>query len=180
MKVADLLNGKLWTIPEELQHYLTAARLPEVSGGSDLLVWSSDIRGKFSTSVAVEKLRLREPWIHWPTFIWKHFLHPGIASNIWKLQQKNYVDDMVTRNQGYELASKCCICGEDQNNMDHTLLHCKFTLKIWSWMGSVFEFRNPKSFDDGCKAGQHKSPLIKEIWMTAACATMKELWFQKE
>ncbi|XP_026419876.1 uncharacterized protein LOC113315841 [Papaver somniferum] len=29
------------------------------------------------------------------------------------------------------------------------------------------------------KSSKYKSPLVKEVWITAACSTLKELWFQK-
>ncbi|RZC78655.1 hypothetical protein C5167_002837 [Papaver somniferum] len=32
---------------------------------------------------------------------------------------------------------------------------------------------------DVCTATSYHSPLVKEVWFTAACATMRELWFQK-
>ncbi|XP_026447851.1 uncharacterized protein LOC113348338 [Papaver somniferum] len=63
--------------------------------------------------------------------------------------------------------------------MIHTLWQCNFSVEIWSWLGSMFGFKNPNSFEDICVAAKHKSPIIKEIWMTAACATMKDLWFQR-
>ncbi|XP_026399670.1 uncharacterized protein LOC113295554 [Papaver somniferum] len=61
-----------------------------------------------------------------------------------------YIDDETMRNEGYEMPSRC-----------------------------FFAFPRPLSFADICKAADKQSPLIKEIWFTVVCATMKELWFQK-
>lgn len=39
-------------------------------------------------------------------------------------------------------------------------------------MYNVFNFGKPTSFEDVISVAAHKSPIIKEIWFTAACATM--------
>ncbi|XP_026416513.1 uncharacterized protein LOC113311946 [Papaver somniferum] len=83
------------------------------------------------------------------------------------------------RNNGFEMVSRYCICKENQDCMNHTLWNYNFSVQIWSWICSIFDFSNPTSFEDICKATQRNIPLVKEIWMTAACATMKELWFQR-
>ncbi|XP_026384030.1 uncharacterized protein LOC113279558 [Papaver somniferum] len=64
---------------------------------------------KFSTPAEVNKVRHREPIIHWPSQVWKTSLHPGISSNIWKLQQGVFVDDQMRTAQGYSIASTCCL-----------------------------------------------------------------------
>ncbi|XP_026417428.1 uncharacterized protein LOC113312911 [Papaver somniferum] len=153
--------------------------LPEVSGGVDKMAWNGDIKGNFTTSASVEKIRLKEPKVSWPSFIWKPFLHPSIASNIWKIQHQLYVDDEVMRKNGYNIVYRCCICVAEQDSMDHTLWKCEFNVSVWNWICVIFGFNKPKSFGDICKAAQQKSPLIKEVWMTAAFTIMRDLWFQK-
>ncbi|XP_026419615.1 uncharacterized protein LOC113315567 [Papaver somniferum] len=143
------------------------------------MVWSADLKGKFSTSAAVERIRSREPKVNWPAYIWKPFLHPAIASNIWKLQQQIYVDDKVMIKNGFEVVSRCCICTAEQDCMEHTLWKCQFSINAWAWICSIFEFEIPQSFIDVCKLAHHKSPLSKEVWMIVACSIIKELWFQK-
>ncbi|XP_026383314.1 uncharacterized protein LOC113278781 [Papaver somniferum] len=77
------------------------------------------------------------------------------------------------------MASACCICMEDQDSMDHTLWKCKFGIFIWNWLNEIFAFKNPSFFEYIYKAAKNKSPLVKEIWLTASCATLRELWFQR-
>ncbi|XP_026460828.1 uncharacterized protein LOC113361980 [Papaver somniferum] len=174
MKVANLLNGNSWCIPTELQSIITSACLPDINGGEDKMIWTGHKSGKFVTSAAVERVREKEPKLAWPNYIWKPFLHPpSIASNIWKLQQGVYMDDEEMRKIGYETVSRCCICQEAEDNMNHTLWQCKFSLEIWSWLNSIFGFKNPNSFEDICAAAKsaaakYKSLIIKEIWMTTA------------
>ncbi|XP_026416976.1 uncharacterized protein LOC113312438 [Papaver somniferum] len=179
MKVVNLLKDSSWSIPTEMQLFINTANLPEISGGEDKLIWIGHKSGKFENSAAFEKVRDKEPTLVWPTYIWKPFLHPNIASNIWKLQQGVYMDDNEMKNIGYDMVSRCCICQEEQDNMDHTLWHCRFSLGIWSWLCSIFGFRKPTSFEDICSTAKRKSHIVREIWLTAACATMREIWFQR-
>ncbi|XP_026378142.1 uncharacterized protein LOC113272535 [Papaver somniferum] len=92
MKVKDLLHNGIWKIPIELQSYINSP-LPIVSGAQDSVIWCGDTKGNFSTALAVNVIRFKQPKLHWPVQIWKHFLHSGISSNIWKIQQGVFVDD---------------------------------------------------------------------------------------
>ncbi|XP_026416762.1 uncharacterized protein LOC113312222 [Papaver somniferum] len=81
LKVQDLLENGEWSIPTDLQSIIPSS-LPSVNGGKDMVVWCGDVKGVFTTTAVVEKIRIKEPKVHWPNLIWKSFLHPGIASNI--------------------------------------------------------------------------------------------------
>ncbi|XP_026451545.1 uncharacterized protein LOC113351837 [Papaver somniferum] len=112
--------------------------------------WLGDIKGNFSTSSAVNLIRYKEQPLQHYTKIWNSYLHPTIASKIWKLIQGVYVDDSVMVKRGYELASRC-----------------------------FFRFQIPNSFEDVWSIAKSKSPFIKECWIIAACAILRDLWFQK-
>lgn len=150
-----------------------------IGGGTDSMTWNGNSNGKFTTTMAVEKLRFKEQQLVWPSFIWKYFLHPCIACNVWKLLQGVYIDDDTMRKEGYGMPSRCCVCEAEQDNMEHTLWRCDFSAQIWNRLCFVFAFPKPSSFTDVCTATSYHSPLVKEVWFTAACATMRELWFQK-
>ncbi|XP_026378045.1 uncharacterized protein LOC113272424 [Papaver somniferum] len=135
MKLHKLIKGNKWEIPIELESIFELNNMPGIGGGTDRMIWNGCSYGKFTTTMAMEKLRFKEQQQVWSSFLWKSFLHPSIACNVWKLLQGVYIDDDTVRNE--------------------------------------------ESFTDVCNGASHHSPLVKEIWFTAACATMKELWFQK-
>ncbi|XP_026450542.1 uncharacterized protein LOC113350619 [Papaver somniferum] len=152
--------------------------LPDIGGGQDSLMWTGDMQGKFTTSSAVALLRHKEPCLNCSNYIWNTFLYPSTASNVWKVVQGIYVDDPVMVGNGYELASRCCICENSLDNMSYILWDCIFNTKIWSWLCSVFEFSTPKYFEEIWNNAKHKIPLVKEDWITSACSVIKDLWFQ--
>ncbi|XP_026459848.1 uncharacterized protein LOC113360563 [Papaver somniferum] len=178
MTVKELILDNEWNISYEVQPYINSS-LPAISGEDDKMVWCDDLKGHFTTSSATNKIRHIKPVLHWPSKIWKPFMHPSITSNIWKLIQGIFVDDVKRVKQGYYMVSKCCICKQSQDSMEHLLWSCNFSKSIWQWLGNIFHFNNPISFDDVFNFAKHKSPIIKEVWLTTACATLRELWFQK-
>ncbi|XP_026417309.1 uncharacterized protein LOC113312788 [Papaver somniferum] len=101
------------------------------TGCQDELIWQVNLKGVFSVSEAANLLR------------------------------GTYIDDVKMVNYGYEMVSRCCICEEAEDNMDHLL---------WNF---------PKCFDDIWRGAANKSPIVQQIWITTACACLKELWFQK-
>ncbi|XP_026437135.1 uncharacterized protein LOC113335237 [Papaver somniferum] len=178
-KVVDLIQEGIWSIQQELQQLFQSFSLPYIGGGQDKLFWTGTLNGKFSTSSAITMIRHKEPKMHCSTKIWNSCLHPSTSSNIWKIVQGVFIDDSVMVDRDYSLASRCCICENEQDSMNHLLRHCSFSVKIWIWICSIFGFSLPVTFDDIWTRARNCSPLIRETWITAACSVIKELWFQK-
>ncbi|XP_026399822.1 uncharacterized protein LOC113295711 [Papaver somniferum] len=179
MKVRNLIIDNEWHIPPQLQQFLHIDNMPNIGSEVDCIVWNLHSSGQFNTAMAVEKLRFKEQKVNWSSHIWRSYLHPSIASNIWKLLQGVYVDDDVKRKYGYEIPSRCCVCKSDQDCMEHTLWICDFSAQIWSCLGNIFTFSMPSSFHEVFSTAKHHSPFIQEVWMTAACTTIRDLWFQR-
>ncbi|XP_026378793.1 uncharacterized protein LOC113273259 [Papaver somniferum] len=73
------------------------------------------------------------------------------------------MDDEVKVRKGYDMVSRCCICGKAQDNMHHLLWKCDFSVGIWKWIFSCFQFDKPKNFTDAWRKAKNKSPLIQRI-----------------
>ncbi|XP_026396710.1 uncharacterized protein LOC113291389 [Papaver somniferum] len=146
LKVNALLSEGQWNIPVELQSFISNHIFPTVHGGGDIRLWNAGKNGTFSTHSVVERIRYHEPVLSWTKYVWKHFIHPSIAINVWKLQQEVYVDDTIMVKRGFEIVSICCICCADQDNMNHTLWECEFSVAVWDWLTMVFGFSRPHSF----------------------------------
>ncbi|XP_026417164.1 uncharacterized protein LOC113312642 [Papaver somniferum] len=52
--------------------------------------------------------------------------------------------------------------------MDHILWECTFNTNIWHWLGGIFCFLNPSSFEDVLKFAKGKSSAIQEVWYNCA------------
>ncbi|XP_026419429.1 uncharacterized protein LOC113315354 [Papaver somniferum] len=75
------------------------------------------------------------------------------------------------------MVSRCIFCRKEEETRDHIFWYCNYIEIIWSWLGGIFNFINPRSFEDVLQLANNKSPAIKELWRLAAFITMKELWF---
>ncbi|XP_026436177.1 uncharacterized protein LOC113334044 [Papaver somniferum] len=179
LKVSDILSNGEWSYNDELHQIFHHLKLPEILGGDDILVWTRNLKGEFSISDAVYKLRHKERSVNWSKFLWTHFLHPSVASNVWKLIQGIYTDDKIMVKNGYEMVSRCCICETEEDSMNHLLWKCNFSTEVSDWICSIFQFKAPKTLEDIWKCTSSCSPLIKQVWISAACIILKELWFQK-
>ncbi|XP_026460548.1 uncharacterized protein LOC113361555 [Papaver somniferum] len=179
LKVSDILSNGVWSYNNELHQIFHNFKMPEVLGGEDILLWTRNLIGEFSTSEAVNKLRNREQSVNWSKYLWTHFLHHFVARNVWKLIQGIYTDDKSMVKNRYEIVSRCRICETEQDSMNHLLWECNFSIDIWRWICFIFQFKLPKSFEDIWKCASNCSPLVKQVWITTVCIILKELWFQK-
>ncbi|XP_026458908.1 uncharacterized protein LOC113359503 [Papaver somniferum] len=156
---------------------ITLNDLPVVSGNGDKRIWTGTITGEFTVASAVEVIRHKFPPLHWTKKVWHKSIHPGISSNIWKLGRNICSTDENLKKRNFHLASRCILCRKMEENRDHMLWYCNFSETIWRWLGGMFNFKNPRSFEDIFKMTSNKSPAIKEIWLLSAFVSMKELWF---
>ncbi|XP_026445585.1 uncharacterized protein LOC113346241 [Papaver somniferum] len=169
----------VWSLPTEFQQIISNGQLPEICGGEDVLIWTRNLKGKFSVPEALNKIRHKEQKVNWSKYIWNSFFHPSTASNVWKIIQGVYKDDTTMISNGYEIVSRCCICESEQDSMMHLLCECSFGIEIWRWICVTFNFVMPKSIDDIWRCASNCSSLIKQVWITVDCSILKELWFQK-
>ncbi|XP_026383614.1 uncharacterized protein LOC113279122 [Papaver somniferum] len=63
---------------------------------------------------------------------------------------------------------------------DNAYIKQHINMKIlWSWLGDIFAFKNPKSFENILYCGKSRSSVVQEIWMILAFNVMVDIWFTK-
>ncbi|XP_026437913.1 uncharacterized protein LOC113336103 [Papaver somniferum] len=164
-------------MPQEFLVFFSMDDIPTLFK-KDTMIWCGDISGKFSVASAVEKIRIKYPKLYWYKKIWAPCVHPVTASNIWKITRNIGATDENFNKRGFKHVSRCYICHEDQNFMDHIMWNCKFGQLLWSWLGGIFLFLNPLSSDDNLSRTKNKSSVIQELLISSLC-TMVEIWFTR-
>ncbi|XP_026419746.1 uncharacterized protein LOC113315705 [Papaver somniferum] len=177
MKVSQLLVNNDWIIPHQFLEFFSV-NLPALYE-KDKLIWCGDMSGNFSFSSAIETIIIKYPKVYWYKKIWTPCVHPTKASNIWKITRNIGVTDENMNKRGFQHVSRCYICHEDRDSMDHIMWNCKFGQILWNWLGGIFSFLNPSSFDDILSLSKFKSPVIQELWLIASFCTMIEIWFTR-
>lgn len=74
--------------------------------------------------------------------IWKVKLPLKILTFIWKLLHDSLPVFEVLNNRGITISSKCLMCNEDEESINHLFMHCPFARVIWH--GSNLEIRTLK------------------------------------
>ncbi|XP_026428530.1 uncharacterized protein LOC113324428 [Papaver somniferum] len=78
-----------------------------------------------------------------------------------------------------QLASISFLCRKDQDNLEHILWNCDYGQIPWKWIGGIFAFKNPESFEDIMNACNRKSYVVQEIWYIAAFNVIVDIWFRR-
>ncbi|KAF9623981.1 hypothetical protein IFM89_007424 [Coptis chinensis] len=131
----------------------------------DTLIWLPELKGDFSTASAFEAIRNKGVRVHWHGAVWNHFTHPKLAANAWKLYSGRAATDLAAKKKGIQLASKCKLCGQQEEDLNHLLWQCDFADKTWNWWGGKFKFRGALEIArDAMSRSQQVSPLSKQLW----------------
>ncbi|XP_026384054.1 uncharacterized protein LOC113279590 [Papaver somniferum] len=169
----------IWQIPYPLLTYFDASELPVLMNGQDKKVWTYDMTGKFSVAGATQMIRKKYPILTWAKRVWNPCVQPYTSSNLWKILRGACATDESVRKKGFSTVSKCYLCGNNQDTMDHILWSCTFSEQIWHWLSGIFHCTSPKCFEDVIEVAKGKSSAIKQVWYNSAFNTMVELWFTR-
>ncbi|XP_026430016.1 uncharacterized protein LOC113326516 [Papaver somniferum] len=60
LKISDIIADGVWYLPTELQQTISNGQLPEICGGADVLIWTRNLKRKFSMPEALNKIRDKE------------------------------------------------------------------------------------------------------------------------
>ncbi|XP_026411038.1 uncharacterized protein LOC113306300 [Papaver somniferum] len=177
MKVSDFILDGEWILPTELLEMIGVNELRVLNGDRDRRIWTGTVTGDFTISSEVEVIRQKFHQIHWTKQVWDNSFHPSISCNLWKLARNITATDDNMKKRKFNIASRCILCKNEEETREHILWYCNFSEIIWKWLGGIFSFRNPRSFEDILQLSNQKSHAIKETWRLASFITMKELWF---
>ncbi|XP_026417176.1 uncharacterized protein LOC113312657 [Papaver somniferum] len=135
LKVSSLIMNGQWRIPDDLLQFFQIEQLPVIGTGADTLVWSSNHTGMFSVADAVKNIRNPLPKLHWYKKIWNHAVLPSTFANIWKITREACATDENLKTKGFNIASRCYICHNDIDSLNHLLWNCSFSRQLWNWLG---------------------------------------------
>ncbi|XP_026383717.1 uncharacterized protein LOC113279232 [Papaver somniferum] len=177
LKVSSLIVNGQWTIHEDFQQFFNIDQLPVPRDGADVVIWCNIHSGQFTVVDAMKKISSPMPKLHWYKKIWNHAALPSTTTNIWKITRGACATDENLIKKGFNMVSRCYICKNNIDSLNHILWNFNFSKLLWRWLGGIFHFLNPLSFEDVLKLSKTSSPMIKEIWAICSYTLMVELWF---
>ncbi|XP_026436585.1 uncharacterized protein LOC113334574 [Papaver somniferum] len=120
---------------------------------------------------------MHQPKLHWYKKIWNPAVLPSTSANVWKIARNVCATEENLRKRGFQIASRCYICHDEEDNIEHILWKCDFSTSLWNWLSGIFLFPEPNSFEDVLKMHKNSSHVIKELWVISSYTVMVELWF---
>ncbi|XP_026442503.1 uncharacterized protein LOC113342053 [Papaver somniferum] len=115
------------------------AHLPIPNGGEDSRIWMSYFKGEFNVSSSKDLIRQRYPTLEGASLIWRKEIHPVLAAQNWKVLRRACATyDLLQERFKIQLANKCCLCGNDEETLDHVLFECSFAARAWNWIAGIF------------------------------------------
>ncbi|XP_047331438.1 uncharacterized protein LOC124935015 [Impatiens glandulifera] len=97
----------------------------------DSWVWKVERDVKFNSNLAWESIRERGNDVGWTHVVWSSNIIPRQQFVLWLLFRKR----LSTRDRLKRFMdipdSKCLLCGDNEETMDHLFSGCPFTLELW-------------------------------------------------
>ncbi|XP_026433103.1 uncharacterized protein LOC113330517 [Papaver somniferum] len=160
-RVSDILKDGLLDIPEIHLQYLIASglelnRMPIPMSGADVRKYSR-----------LEGTQL----------LWRKEVHPVLAAQNWKfLRVECATYDLIRRRFKISLASKCCLCGVQEETLTHVSYECCFDTRAWNWLADVFKLQPNANLIVSFKAAKGRSHIARDLWLIANLVLRSELW----
>ena len=128
LQIRENIDLKPW------QECLISRKIP-VRDGSDILRWGHSTSGTFSVKEAYY-LQENHPGqgldLVWSK-VWLPFLWPKISFFLWLTVQNRILtwDNLLKR--GFTGPSRCTLCMQNEETMEHLLNTCPYSQQIWDW-----------------------------------------------
>ena len=116
---------------------LIQSRIPR-GGGSDTSHWHLKGNGKFETRSYYNIIRgAAASNFPWKGF-WKAKIPRRVAFFVWTAVHGQILtlDNLMLR--GRILVNRCCVCHQNEETVDHLLLHCPVAHSLWVYMLQIF------------------------------------------
>ncbi|CAN1229638.1 Putative ribonuclease H protein At1g65750, partial [Linum perenne] len=159
-----LLNGRRhWQIPlnstlrggalrewNQLQLWLTSLPVDKITEGPASIIWPLENSAKFSVKSMRKKL-VEEKFIGVSDcphgVIWAKGVPSKVQSFVWLVWHKKIATIDNLQKRGMQMPNMCVLCYEDLESVDHIMLSCAFTLKVWARLSSRLSFYGPSPID---------------------------------
>ena len=123
---------------EETQRLISLNSSRNISQGEkDKIFWLVDKKGQYTVKA---NYRHHEGDLSGsiPTsLIWNNCVPPKVSVFTWEVRWGKVLTMDQLKKRGFQLASRCPMCKEDEENIDHLLLHCPLVWGFWAALISL-------------------------------------------
>jgi len=132
----------------------------------DALWWKGSNKGIFKVGAAYRLMEQPSQQIPiWPwRQIWKGRIPYKVSCFIWLLAKEAALTQDNVMKRGITLCSRCFLCGETSETVNHLFLHCKFTQQLWRVFLSLkgISWAMPRRITEALKSWEEAGVLAKD------------------
>ena len=108
------------------------------SNRADTLIWKLTPLGNFTLKSAWDFIRSKGQPNSLAGAIWKQASPPSANLIGWKILKGDLPMDCTFRNMGISMVSKCVLCCNETESVQHVFCDCVFAKSIWYKLSSLF------------------------------------------
>ncbi|WMV27348.1 hypothetical protein MTR67_020733 [Solanum verrucosum] len=146
--VAKLWNDQGWNLNDwemcrMTEFLVTLAQFSNLSEEEDSLVWNVGSKGCFTVNSAYEDLHtVGFEEVEWPwKMIWKTKIPYKVNCFTWLLAKETVLTHENLNKRGVHLCSRCFLCEEQGETVNHLFLHCKWTTQLCQMFTNMREIK---------------------------------------
>ncbi|XP_042481160.1 uncharacterized protein LOC122061743 [Macadamia integrifolia] len=186
-KVSDFICQAAWDLPHVesvlLAEIWEKAKRIHIQGVNDLCLWRLTSSGIFSIKSAWEENREKYQKVSWFSLIWNSSNQPRQAVFAWRLVQNRLPTDENVSHRGVQMASRCSLCGKDEESMSHLFYNCEFARSLWRAFCEGFDvqwkpYMDMLSFIAWWKQTA-KNLHFKKVWITGFSLVPSVIWQER-
>ena len=149
----------------------------------DRLVLKESLTNGFSVSLMYRKLRYSLPTdFPWQS-IWNPIVPPKLGFFAWEASWGKVLTLDQLKRRGISLVNRCCLCEENEETIDHLLIHCSRAKILWDILLAITDFNwvFPRLVRQLLLAWQSVSvgKKRKRVWMAAPLCIFWTLWLER-
>ncbi|RVW40785.1 LINE-1 retrotransposable element ORF2 protein [Vitis vinifera] len=166
----------------ELLHLLRDLR---TSLEEDAVIWKGESHGLFWIRDAYKLLSGSNVITFLKKSIWVDKVPTKVAFFAWEASWEKVLTLDKLQRRGWQFPNKCFLCGCEEENVNHILLHCTVVRALWEIVLALFganwvfpekvkDMKDLEGFPLGGGAIENKTHLVK--WLTVCKAKSKGVW----
>lgn len=173
---------------QEKQNLLAVLNKREVTlkNRSDILIWMGSSTRKYLVKEGYNSIIRDKNMdnIDIPlNLCWNKACLPKAGMFLWVALQNRILTADRFNKLGFEGPSRCPLCENHFEDVNHILLNCPFSQECWNWFYQSLGWKSASHYDliSNLKAWLvlYKDNLFKDIWIVAPSIVVWELWKER-
>ena len=150
---------------------------------SDALIYYNSPNGSLSCKLFYMNCHRLSTKVIWGKELWRHYLPPARSFLAWRLLHGRIPTDDHLCARGFHLVSRCYLCVNQHESLDHTFSSCSYAVAVWTALASLFEVS--LNFSSGFSALFHMawslkfSSQLRVLWRAGVLEAIHSIWYAR-